>query len=178
MTRKIFQSTITVVITMLLLSFLLITGVLYQHFEQMQLNQMQSMATFVMQGAEEDGVDYFKDLKETEVRVTWIAADGTVLYDNCYDAAKMENHRNRQEVQEALTAESGISIRRSSTLSEHTIYYARKMPDGSVMRLATAQSSVWFLIGGLLSPVLFIFLAACALAGVLCLLYTSPSPRD
>lgn len=167
MTKKIFQSTITVVITMLLLSFLLITGVLYQHFEQMQLNQMQSMATFVMQGAEEDGVDYFKDLKETEVRVTWIAADGTVLYDNCYDAAKMENHRNRQEVQEALTAESGISIRRSSTLSEHTIYYAKKMPDGSVMRLATAQSSVWFLIGGLLSPVLFIFLAACALAGAL-----------
>ena len=55
MTKKIFQSTITVVITMLLLSFLLITGVLYQHFEQMQLNQMQSMATFVMQGAEEDG---------------------------------------------------------------------------------------------------------------------------
>lgn len=167
MTKKIFQSTITVVITMLLLSFLLITGVLYQHFEQMQLNQMQSMATFVMQGAEEDGVDYFKDLKETEVRVTWIAADGTVLYDNCYDAVKMENHRNRQEVQEALTVESGISIRRSSTLSEHTIYYAKKMPDGSVMRLATAQSSVWFLIGGLLSPVLFIFLAACALAGVL-----------
>lgn len=167
MTKKIFQSTITVVITMLLLSFLLITGVLYQHFEQMQLNQMQSMATFVMQGAEEDGVDYFKDLKKTEVRVTWIAADGTVLYDNCYDAAKMENHRNRQEVQEALTAESGISIRRSSTLSEHTIYYAKKMPDGSVMRLATAQSSVWFLIGGLLSPVLFIFLAACVLAGVL-----------
>lgn len=167
MTKKIFQSTITVVITMLLLSFLLITGVLYQHFEQMQLNQMQSMATFVMQGAEEDGMDYFKDLKKTEVRVTWIAADGTVLYDNCYDAAKMENHRNRQEVQEALTAESGISIRRSSTLSEHTIYYAKKMPDGSVMRLATAQSSVWFLIGGLLSPVLFIFLAACVLAGVL-----------
>lgn len=167
MTKKIFQSTITVVITMLLLSFLLITGVLYQHFEQMQLNQMQSMATFVMQGAEEDGVDYFRGLKETEVRVTWIAADGTVLYDNCYDAAKMENHRNRQEVQEALTAESGISIRRSSTLSEHTIYYAKKMPDGSVMRLATAQSSVWFLIGGLLSPVLFIFLAACVLAGVL-----------
>lgn len=167
MTKKIFQSTITVVITMLLLSFLLITGVLYQHFEQMQLNQMQSMATFVMQGAEENGMDYFKDLKKTEVRVTWIAADGTVLYDNCYDAAKMENHRNRQEVQEALTAESGISIRRSSTLSEHTIYYARKMPDGSVMRLATAQSSVWFLIGGLLSPVFFIFLAACVLAGVL-----------
>ena len=167
MTKKIFQSTITVVITMLLLSFLLITGVLYQHFEQMQLNQMQSMATFVMQGAEENGMDYFKDLKKTEVRVTWIAVDGTVLYDNCYDAAKMENHRNRQEVQEALTAESGISIRRSSTLSEHTIYYAKKMPDGSVMRLATAQSSVWFLIGGLLSPVLFIFLAACALAGVL-----------
>ena len=167
MTKKIFQSTITVVIAMLLLSFLLITGVLYQHFEQMQLNQMQSMATFVMQGAEEDGVDYFKDLKETAVRVTWIAADGTVLYDNCYDASKMENHRNRQEVQEALTAESGTSIRRSSTLSEHTIYYAKRMLDGSVMRLATAQSSVWFLIGGLLSPVLFIFLAACVLAGVL-----------
>ena len=79
----------------------------------------------------------------------------------------MENHADRAEVKEALENESGTSIRRSSTLSEHTLYYAKRMQDGTVLRLAMSQRSVLFLMGGMISPVVFIFLAACALAGVL-----------
>ena len=70
-------------------------------------------------------------------------------------------------MKEALENESGTSIRRSSTLSEHTLYYAKRMQDGTVLRLAMSQRSVLFLMGGMISPVVFIFLAACALAGVL-----------
>ena len=79
----------------------------------------------------------------------------------------MENHADRAEVKEALENESGTSIRRSSTLSEHTLYYAKRMQDGTVLRLAMSQRSVLFLMGGMISPVVFIFLAACALAGFL-----------
>ncbi len=167
MTRKIFQSIITVVISVLLLSLALITGVLYEHFESAMLNQMRTTASFVAQGVEQDGMVYFDNLPNSECRVTWIDSDGTVLYDNRKDAGTMENHAGREEVQEALKNTSGTSIRKSSTLSEHTLYYAQRLADGTVLRLAMSQSSVWFLLGGMLSPVCFILLAACIFAGVL-----------
>lgn len=167
MTKKIFQSIIMVVISVLLLSLALITGVLYEHFESAMLDQMRTTASFVAQGVEQDGIEYFEDLPDSECRVTWISSDGTVRYDNRSDANKMENHAKREEVQEALKNESGTSIRKSSTLSEHTLYYAQRLDDGTVLRLAMSQSSVWFLLGGMLSPICFILLAACILAGVL-----------
>lgn len=167
MTKKIFSSTITVVLSVLLLCFTLITGVLYEHFEKLRLDQLKMTAAFVVQGVEQDGLDYFHDLDEDRCRVTWIATDGTVLYDNCYDASKMENHANREEIKEAMKAESGTSVRKSTTLSERTMYYAIRLSDDSVVRISMAQSSVFFLMGGMISPFFFILLAACVLSGVL-----------
>ena len=167
MTRKIFQSMIAVVVSVLLLSLALITGVLYEHFESAMLDQMRTTASFVEQGVKEDGMKYLDEMSSSQCRITWIEADGTVNFDNRRDPGTMENHADRAEVKEALENESGTSIRRSSTLSEHTLYYAKRMQDGTVLRLAMSQRSVLFLMGGMISPVVFIFLAACALAGVL-----------
>ena len=167
MTRKIFQSMIAVVVSVLLLSLALITGVLYEHFESAMLDQMRTTASFVEQGVKEDGMKYLDEMSSSQCRITWIEADGTVKFDNRSDPSTMENHADRAEVKEALESESGTSIRRSSTLSEHTLYYAKRMQDGTVLRLAMSQRSVLFLMGGMISPVVFIFLAACALAGVL-----------
>ena len=167
MTRKIFQSMIAMVVSVLLLSLALITGVLYEHFESAMLDQMRTTASFVEQGVKEDGLKYLDEMSSSQCRITWIEADGTVKFDNRSDPSTMENHADRAEVKEALENESGTSIRRSSTLSEHTLYYAKRMQDGTVLRLAMSQRSVLFLMGGMISPVVFIFLAACALAGVL-----------
>ena len=167
MTRKIFQSMIAVVVSVLLLRLALITGVLYEHFESAMLDQMRTTASFVEQGVKEDGMKYLDEMSSSQCRITWIEADGTVKFDNRSDPSTMENHADRAEVKEALENESGTSIRRSSTLSEHTLYYAKRMQDGTVLRLAMSQRSVLFLMGGMISPVVFIFLAACALAGVL-----------
>ena len=167
MTRKIFQSMIAVVVSVLLLSLALIPGVLYEHFESAMLDQMRTTASFVEQGVKEDGMKYLDEMSSSQCRITWIEADGTVKFDNRSDPSTMENHADRAEVKEALENESGTSIRRSSTLSEHTLYYAKRMQDGTVLRLAMSQRSVLFLMGGMISPVVFIFLAACALAGVL-----------
>ncbi len=164
MTRKIFQSMIAVVVSVLLLRLALITGVLYEHFESAMLDQMRTTASFVEQGVKEDGMKYLDEMSSSQCRITWIEADGTVKFDNRSDPSTMENHADRAE---ALENESGTSIRRSSTLSEHTLYYAKRMQDGTVLRLAMSQRSVLFLMGGMISPVVFIFLAACALAGVL-----------
>ena len=167
MTRKIFQSMIAVVVSVLLLSLALITGVLYELSESAMLDQMRTAASFVEQGVKEDGMKYLDEMSSSQCRITWIEADGTVKFDNRSDPGTMENHADRAEVKEALENESGTSIRRSSTLSEHTLYYAKRMQDGTVLRLAMSQRSVLFLMGGMISPVVFIFLAACALAGVL-----------
>lgn len=167
MTRKIFQSIITVVISVLLLSLALITGVLYNHFETTMLDQLRTTAQFAEQGVEQEGMAYFDSLHAQNCRVTWIAADGTVKYDNRSNPKTMENHADRQEVREAMENDSGTSVRRSSTLSEHTMYYAKRLSDGTVLRLSMSQRSVLFLMGGMLSPLVFIFLAACLLAGVL-----------
>ena len=167
MTRKIFQSIIAVVISVLLLSLALITGVLYNHFETTMLDQLRTTAQFAEQGVEQEGMAYFDSLHAQNCRVTWIAADGTVKYDNRSNPKTMENHADRQEVREAMENDSGTSVRRSSTLSEHPRYYAKRLSDGTVLRLSMSQRSVLFLMGGMLSPLVFIFLAACLLAGVL-----------
>ena len=167
MTRKIFQSIIAVVISVLLLSLALITGVLYNHFETTMLDQLRTTAQFAEQGVEQEGMAYFDSLHAQNCRVTWIAADGTVKYDNRSNPKTMENHADRQEVREAMENDSGTSVRRSPTLSEHTMYYAKRLSDGTVLRLSMSQRSVLFLMGGMLSPLVFIFLAACLLAGVL-----------
>lgn len=167
MTKKIFQSIIAVVISVLLLSLALITGVLYNHFETTMLDQLRTTAQFAEQGVEQEGMAYFDSLHAQNCRVTWIAADGTVKYDNRSNPKTMENHADRQEVREAMENDSGTSVRRSSTLSEHTMYYAKRLSDGTVLRLSMSQRSVLLLMGGMLSPLVFIFLAACLLAGVL-----------
>lgn len=167
MTKRIFLSTIIVVVSVLLLSLALITGVLYEHFQKIQMDQLEVTEEFVEQGITLDGMDYLKNLNENDCRITWIAADGTVLYDNRFDASQMENHRNREEVKQAMEGSAGTSFRQSTTVSERTMYYAKRMQDHTVLRLSVSQSSVLFLLGGMLSPICFILLAACILSGVL-----------
>ena len=154
-------------VSVLLLSLALITGVLYEHFQKIQMDQLEVTEEFVEQGITLDGMDYLKNLNENDCRITWIAADGTVLYDNQFDASQMENHRNREEVKQAMEGSAGTSFRQSTTVSERTMYYAKRMQDHTVLRLSVSQSSVLFLLGGMLSPICFILLAACILSGVL-----------
>ncbi len=79
-----------------------------------------------------------------ELRVTWIASDGRVLYDNDLDALKLENHMNRPEIQEAFQKGEGESVRKSDTMNQNTFYYAILLDNGSVLRVATKAESIWF----------------------------------
>ena len=76
------------------------------------------------------------------VRVTFITADGTVLYDSDAEASKMENHLDRPEIQQAIQSGSGEDIRDSSTTDSSTYYYALRLSDGNVLRLAQQYSSI------------------------------------
>ena len=108
-----------------------------------------------------------KGLTADRYRLTWIAADGSVLCDTKRDAESLENHGDRLEVREALRTGSGSSTRYSSTLLEKTSYYAQRMPDGSVLRISVSRATVGMLVLGMLPAILLAAAAALVLSGLL-----------
>lgn len=91
-------------------------------------------------------------------RLTIMAPDGTVLYDNYVDVGKLDNHLQREEIQQALNSGEGISYRLSDTLSKEVIYYAISLPQGNVMRIARANDTVFQQFIGIVHYCAVIFL--------------------
>ena len=88
-----------------------------------------------------DEINLSTDL--SELRVTWIDEDGTVLYDNDASAELLSNHNDRPEIQEAFDKGSGEAIRKSDTMKKNTFYYAVLLDNGTVLRVATNAQSIW-----------------------------------
>ena len=167
MTGRIFRSTLAASLTVLLASLLVITGCLYSYFGTVQERQLREELSFAAAAVEADGDDYLARLRSTASRLTWVAADGTVLYDTQADAAAMENHAGRQEIREALTGGSGSSARYSETLTEKMLYQAVRLTDGSVLRISGSQKTVWMLVLGMLHAVIVVALLAVGLSALL-----------
>lgn len=89
----------------------------------------------------EDAIDMSTDIED--LRVTWVAADGTVLYDNDTSAGNLENHANRPEIREAFETGTGETVRRSDTMNKNTFYYAVLLDNGTVLRVSTEAESIW-----------------------------------
>ena len=160
MTKKIFHSILLVACTVLLACYLVILTSLNDYFTSLRKSQLKTQLSFASTAVEDEGIDYLKNVENGEYRLTLIDTNGTVLYDTNADAAAMENHSNRREFQEAFLSGYGESHRYSRTLTEQTYYFAKKLSDGSVLRISTSQVTVLSLLLGLLQPLLVIaFLA-------------------
>ena len=118
MTKRVFHSIFLASLAVLLATLALILGALYTYFSDVQAEQLRLQTALVAHALETEGVSYFDDLDTSDRRITWIAADGTVLYDTQADAGQMENHKDRTEIQDALRLGQGQSSRYSSTLME------------------------------------------------------------
>ena len=123
MTGKLFRNSMAVAVTVMVLSIALFMGMLYQHFTDQIMGELQTETQLVAQGVEVEGLNYLQGL-ESRNRITWVAGDGTVLYDSQADASKMENHTDREEIRQALENESGTAQRYSATLAQQTLYTA------------------------------------------------------
>ena len=167
MTKKIFRSTLLVAVCALLASLVLIMGCLYDYFAGLQSQALRDELTLAASGVSQGGETYLDTIDSNRYRLTWIAPDGTVLYDTQADASTMENHASREEVQQALAAGEGESSRYSQTLLEKTIYVARRMDDGSVLRICVSRQTLAVLLLGMLQPVLVILLAAVIFSALL-----------
>ncbi len=167
MTKKIFRSIYIVAIAVFLAAMAIIIGVLYSYFTEVQFDQLEAQVELAAHGLENEGMEFFGDLNTQGYRLTWIDSDGTVLYDTDKVAADMDNHIQREEVEEALESGYGQSERYSDTFMEQYLYVADRLEDGSVIRGACVQNSVLTLTLGMLQPFCVIILAALVLSIVL-----------
>lgn len=160
MTRKIFKAVMAAACGVLIASLLIIMGCLYDYFGAVQTSQLLAELDMAAAGVETAGLDYLQTLGDFSNRLTWIGADGDVLYDAKADEAAMENHAEREEVREALTSGAGQSVRYSNTLLEKTMYCAKRLPDGTVLRISESRATIAVLILGMLQPICLVLLAA------------------
>ena len=167
MTSKIFRSTVFVAVVVLLCSLGIVMGVLYKHFTGVQVQQLKDELSLAVTGTEQYGNAFLENVEVDRFRITWIDTDGTVLFDTRVDQTAMENHADREEIREAMVHGSGSSVRTSATLTEQTFYEARRMPDGTILRISTSQDSAWVLMVDMLWPVLLIAVLAMGLSAVL-----------
>ena len=164
MTSKIFRSTVAVAVVVLLCSLSTVIGVLYSHFTDVQVQQLKDELSLAVTGTEQYGNAFLENVEADRFRVTWIDIDGTVLFDTQVDQTAMENHADREEIREAFAAGSGSAVRNSSTLTEQTYYEAKKLQDGTVLRISTNQASAWALMMDLLWPIMLIAVLASGLS--------------
>lgn len=171
MIRRIFKNTFLVSMITVLLTYIIIVGILYEYFNNQIKTELKSEAEYIACGIDVAGEDYFTsfnkeafaspDLDTSALhknRITWIAEDGTVLYDSSMDKKKMENHKDRDEIKDAIEKGEGYIVRYSYTLDEQTVYYAVELRDGSVLRVSSAYNTVFSIVVAMLQPTAFLVL--------------------
>ncbi|WP_165211167.1 ATP-binding protein [Streptococcus tangpeifui] len=160
MTRRIFSATLLATLGVLLATLLMISGVLYRYFTENQFDQLRTETRLVAQGIDLSGPEYFEHLDTSLIRVTWIDQSGQVLYDSETDTAKMGNHANRQEIKDALAHGTGESSRYSSTLTQRSLYTAKRLENGTVVRLSVTQHTILLLLIRMSQPIFLVVLVA------------------
>ena len=167
MTKKIFQSILLVAGAVLLSSLIVIMGCLYEYFGSVQAGQLRDELTLAAAAVERDGADYLSSVSSDRCRLTWIAADGSVLCDTVTDAESLENHADRAEVRQAFETGEGESVRYSATLLQKTLYCATRLSDGSVLRISVSRATAGVLLVGMIQPILVVLIAALILSALL-----------
>ncbi len=167
MSNKIFTAIWAAAIAVFLASLVFIMGISYHYFTLLQKTQLNDETELAAQGVALSGMGYFENLNTAGYRITWIDAEGNVLYDNEADSDKMENHLERAEVKQALESGRGEAERYSSTLTDKQLYCARRLPDGSVLRLSIVQAAVWTLVLGFAQPICIVIFLALFLSFIL-----------
>ena len=167
MTKKIFSSIMLTAACVLLASMITIVGFLRDYFGGIEESGLREELGIAAVGVEDEGTDYLAALPDGQRRLTWIAADGSVIYDTNADADSLENHSDREEFKAALASGAGESVRYSNTLMQKTMYTARRLDDGTVLRVSVSTATVGALLLGVTQPMLAVLAAALILSAIL-----------
>ena len=143
--NKIQKSMILVIVTTLLIAYAMTTVVVYRQNVGVMEREIRQEAQYIRAAIRDAGEGYLDEVAsvQKETRLTLIGQDGQVLYDSEHtDEATLENHKNRPEVRQAVNLGEGQDVRRSDTLEQEMFYYALRLDDGTILRVARSMDSV------------------------------------
>ena len=127
------------------LSFLAASGIMYDKYNSYMQQDVKNETEYIRYGLENTGIEYLTQEtgQLTTSRITLLNAEGKILYDSERHPKELENHGNRPEIQEAMEKGEGEQVRFSETLSDQTFYYAVKLDNGDILRVAKTTDSVF-----------------------------------
>lgn len=167
MTKRIFQAIMSVSLLVCLAGMATVFGVLYRYFDSQLSEEVKNEAEYLAAAVESYGLDVLQDLPESAERVTLVASDGTVLFDNYFDAAAMGSHADREEIQGALQSGAAQTLRRSDTYRKQMVYYAIRLSSGNILRISTTRYTAAAVLTRMIQPFLWIAFAILMLSGLL-----------
>lgn len=154
--------------SMLVVTIVIVFGVMYNYHGKQIMNELHSEINIISVGVEDGGTKYLDTLSKSEkARITWVNKDGSIKYDSNVSKSKMENHLNRKEIKDAMKNGTGEDVRMSDTLSERTMYCAKLLSDGSVIRISTNQYTVWILLLNMWQPLAIVVIIALVLSYII-----------
>ena len=144
MRRKIQKSMIMILTVTLLISYALLSIIVYRQNLSLLKSEVRQEARYICKAINVSGAEYLEELDDVDAttRVTRIGKDGNVLYDSRRDGSTLENHGHRKEIADALKNGSGEDIRMSDTVRREMYYYALQLDDGTVLRVAKTMGSL------------------------------------
>lgn len=142
MKKRIFLTVFATALITVLVSLILLVGVTYRYINEDTRDQLMAQLDYLSQAVDDEGLTYLNQLENNSYRITWIAADGAVLFDNRNNISRMENHADRQEFIDAKAHGVSEIERESETMTTRLMYVAEELSDGSVLRIATNDISI------------------------------------
>lgn len=164
MDKKIFRATFLTSLLVLFVSFTLVSSVFLEYFETQMFDELASEADYISHALRENPISYIENFEGDDKRITLISKDGMVLADTSADVSELDNHSDRKEIAEAMKSGSGKSSRDSDTLMQKTMYYAKKLENGNVLRVSTTQNSVVVILLGLMQPLAIVIMSTLAVS--------------
>ena len=150
MKRKIFTSMFLLALFTVLLSVTMLALAVHQQRSEDMRREMNNQAAYIAAGIAASGTGYLSDIKgaDKDSRITLIALDGVVTFDNRVPLAQLDNHSDRPEVIDALQNGVGETVRMSNTLGSQTYYHAIRLSDGTILRISSKTDSILTTIAG------------------------------
>lgn len=165
MTKKIFKTIFTLTIFVFFFCVVVLTAVVYIQTGNRKSDEIRSGLQWIQSAMETGNRDFLKSVSENQgMRVTWIDAEGNVLYDSAVSATDMESHLDRAEVKKALESGYGESIRYSETIQKRVFYCAACLKDGTVIRVSGVQYSIWSIIISMFTQIVVLLFIALMLS--------------
>jgi len=168
--KRIYLSLLAIGLTCMVMALVISGWIFWRSAQEQAAVEMESAVAMISAGMarDPDTNGYLQQVADAEkgtLRITWINTDGSIKFESDYDAAKMENHLQRPEVQQAFAYGTGSAVRESATIEKALYYSAKKLPDGTVLRVSLQRATLYSHFLALLPMALLLLI----LAGICCI---------